>query len=242
MPDPISSSNPMQSSDPYADDVGKVSRDPNPNSSQPEPVASSSPAVPVLVNSVPQPRSVLPPAAPSPPPSTANNNAQRTSERVGIAPYAVAGKTAAGDSVYAGVAGLRGRDPKTGFEAEVLSASVQVGAQNEAQIGLVRVGGRAGGLVGAGAGMEVMSLRANLGIHNDDGSTGFNIGVSATTVGAQVIEGDGEPTSTTLGLSSGPSAAVSAGLRDIDKDGKREVCLGVSLGLSTLGICLETPF
>jgi len=240
MPDPISSSNANQSTsptyDPYSDEVGKVSRADAPNSSQAAPEALGSPAVPVLINSVRPPASALPPPAPSAPPSAANNNAQRTTERHGVAPYAAAGKAAAGDSGYAGVALVKGRDPKTGLEAEVLSASVQVGAQNEVQVGLVRVGGSVGMLSGS---VEAMTARANAGIHNDDGSTGFNVGAGATLIGSEATVGSAN--GLTFGLAASVGAGASVGGRDLDADGRAELCARVSYGPLTVGLCLESP-
>ena len=203
------------------------------SNSQAEPPVNSSPAVAKLVSSAPRPPSVLPPAASGP---GANNNAQRTSDRSGVAPYAASGKTTTGDSVYAGVAGLKGRDPKSGGEAEVLSFSGQVGAQNEAQLGLVRVAGASGFLSGSA---EAFTLRANIGIHNDDGSTGLNIGAGGTAVG---LEGTlGRETSVTYGLAGSVGSAASIGVRDLDGDGAAELCARVSLGPITVGICLENP-
>jgi hypothetical protein len=238
MPEPISSSSPQSSSigsDPTLDDAGQICRNDAPNSSQPEPTASTAPAVGKLVSSVPPPASVLPPAA-SAPPSQAQNNAQRTSEHSGIAPYAAAGITGgAGDAVYAGVAALKGRDPKTGIEVEVFSASGQVGGQNEAQAGMARLGisGKRGGITA-----EFFSARANGGVHNDDGSTGVNCGALATIAGIEgtLISG---ASSFTLGFAAGVGDAISAGARDVDGDGTPEWCVKASLGVVTLGICTE---
>lgn len=249
MPDPISSSSstpPTSSSyDPYADDVNMMSRAdapnssqagaPAPNSSQAEPPAARPPAVARLVSSVPTPPVALPPKAPSAPASTANNNAQRTSERNGIAAYANAGKTAAGDSAYVSVALLKGRD-KSGAEVEVASASAQVGAQSEVQIGFQRLAGSRGPLSGS---VETFTARANIGIHNDDGSTGLNVGAGATAVG---FEGTvGRVNSVTYGVSGSVGAAGSAGVRDIDNDGKSELCARFSWGPVTVGACVENP-
>jgi hypothetical protein len=142
MPEPIPSNGSQPSTnsnyDPYCDDVGLMSRADAPNSSQAQPIspqaepsATSPSAVPRLVSSVPPPPWALPPSSPTPP-GPANNNAQRTDARSGVAPYLSAGRTAAGDSVYAGAALVKGRDT-SGAAVEVLSASVQVGAQTELQ-------------------------------------------------------------------------------------------------------------
>jgi hypothetical protein len=240
MPEPISCSNANQSTssdfDPHLDDVGKVSRAEVPNSSRVEPEALSSPAVPLLVSAVPPRASVLPPPTTGAAEIAVNNNAQRTSDRSGIAPYAAAAKTAAGDSVFVGAALLKGRDAKTGLQAEVLSVSAQVGAQNEFQIGLVRVAGGIGPLTGS---VENMTARANAGIHNDDGSTGFNLGAGAIVIGGEATLGTA--TSGTFGLAVSMGEGASLGFRDIDGDGAPELCGRVSSGAVTLGLCLESP-
>lgn len=248
MPDPVpsSSSTPSvnPSYDPYSDDVGKVSRADAPNSSsappsgngsQCEPPAASAPAVGKLVTAVPRPPSVLPPAATTPPASTANNNAQRTTER-NLSPYADADVTASGDSLFAGVALLKGRFPKSNGEAEVLSVSGQIGAQTEVQLGFQRLAGTHGALTGS---VDAFTARANLGIHNDDGSTGFNAGAGVTAIG---FEGSvGVASRLTYGVAAGMGAGVSVGVRDVDRDGNGELCARVSIGPVTVGACLENP-
>jgi hypothetical protein len=243
MPEPISRSvSPSVNTgvDPYSDDVGQMSRAESPNSSQAEPQiassaaeppAPSSPAVPKLVSSVPPPPSVLPPTG-----STANSNAQRTSQRVGVAPYADAGVTTAENSAYAGVAVVKGRDPKSGVDVEALSASVQIGAQSEVQVGLQRVAGSRGALTGS---VETFTARANVGVYNDDGSKGLNVGACATAIGFEgTIGGD---SSLTYGVAASAGAAGSVGVRDLDRDGKTELCARLSLGPVTLGLCMEDP-
>jgi len=203
-------------------------------SSSAEPAEGSSPAVPKLVSSVPPLPSMLPPAA-SLPVSTANNNAERTSERIGIGPYAAAG-TAGGDSMYASVAALKGRDASSGAEVEVLSASIQLGAQNEGQLTFVRVAGGSGALRGS---TEAFTARANIGIHNDDGSTGLNVGAGAAAVGFEATIG--RESSLTTGLAASIGYGASVGVRDVDGDGKTELCARVSGGPITIGLCVESP-
>jgi hypothetical protein len=187
--------------------------------------------VPQLVSSLPPPPSALPPTAPS-----SNNNAQRTSERLGVTPFVDAGLTRAGSSVYAGVALLKGRDPGSGIEAEVLSASAQIGAQNEVQFGLQRISGSRGALTGS---VETFTARAQAGIYNDDGSKGLNLGAGAAAIG---FEGTiGGANSATFGVAASVGAAVSFGVRDADHDGRTELCARVALGATTFGLCLENP-
>jgi hypothetical protein len=246
MPDPISSNRYQQSAnpdyDPYSDDVGLMSRADAPNSSQAQPIspqaepsATRPSAVPRLVSSVPPPPSALPPSLPTPAAPAANNNAQRTDERLGVAPYLSAGKTAAGESVYAGAALVKGRDA-SGAVVEVLSASAQLGAQTELQVGLQRIAGTHGTLSG---GVETFTLRANVGIHNDDGSVGLNIGAGATAVGFEATAGGAN--SATYGVGAGVGAGASVGVRDVDRDGKAELCARLSFGPVTVGACVENP-
>jgi len=139
--------------------------------------------------------------------------------------------------VYAGVAALKGRDPKSGLEVEVGSASGQVGTQTEFQAGLVRIGRstRDGSVA-----IESFTLRANAGIYNDDGSVGLNAGAQATALGGETTFGTA--TSVTVGVSAGVGVAGSVGVRDADKDGKHEICVKGSYLAGTLGICVETSF
>ena len=246
MPDPIqssSSSNPNY--DPYSDELGQMSRADAPNSSTLESSIGSSQvealpppeaSVATLVSSLPRPASELPPTSSSTPPSTANSNAQRTTDRNVIAPYVDAGVTASGDSLHAGAALLKGRDPKSGAEVEVLTVSGQIGAQTEVQLGLQRLTGARGALSGS---VETFTARANIGIHNDDGSTGFNVGAGVTAIG---FEGTvGGASRLTYGVGAGMGASISAGAADVDHDGSTELCARVSLGPVTVGACLEDP-
>jgi len=238
MPDPISSNSsqpPNVGSDPTLDDAGRVCRSDAPNSSEPE-LGSTPPAVTKLLSTLPPAASVLPPSAPSARAPEAQNSAQRTTERGGIASYAAAGVTGgARDALYAGVAALKGRDTKTGIEVEVFSTSAQVGGENEAQAGLARLGisGSCGSVT-----TEFLTARAHGGAHNDDGSTGINAGALATGAG---IEGtlSSAAESVTAGLSLSVGLAGSIGLRDANHDNLPELCVKGSVGFVTLGVCVE---
>lgn len=248
MPEPVRSSSSTPSANPsydaYSDDVGKVSRADAPNSSsaassdgslQCALPAPSAPAVEKLVGAVPAPLSILPAPAATPLASTADNNAQRTTERL-LAPYADADVTGSRDSLFAGVALLKGSAAKSNGEVELASVSGQIGAQSEVQLGFQRVAGTHGALSGS---VETFTARANIGIHNDDGSTGFNVGAGLTAVG---FEGSfGGATRFTYGVSGGLGAGVSVGVRDVDDDGNGELCARVSVGSITAGACLENP-
>ena len=249
MPDPISSYRSPQATgasdfDPHADDVGMMSRADAPNSCQAQPDAESLQeeasaatlsSVPKLVSSVPPAPSALPAPSPSPTASTALNNAQRTEERRGVAPYLSAGTAGGGETWYVGAALLKGRDA-SGAAIEFLSGSVQVGAQSEAQLGFQRIAGNGGVVSGS---VETFTARANMGIHNDDGSLGWNVGAGVTAVGFEVTIG--EATSLTYGVGAGFGAGASLGARDSDGDGKTEFCGRASAGPVTVGVCLEDP-
>lgn len=162
------------------------------------------------------------------------NNAQRTSGREPTG-YADSGVTSTGDTLYAGAAALKGRDPNTGVEVEVFSASGQLGGENELQAGFVRTGisGKNGSL-----GVEAFTARAAGGAHNDDGSVGINSGAQATAIAVEgtVPVGDG---SLTLGASVSVGAAFSFGAKDADGDGRAEFCARLSYGPVTVGACVE---
>lgn len=131
---------------------------------------------------------------------------------------------------------LKGVPPKSSGEVELLSVSGQIGAQTEVQLGFQRVAGTLGVLSGS---VETFTARANIGIHNDDGSTGFNVGAGVTAVG---LEGSvGGATRLTYGVAGGMGVGVSVGLRDIDDDGNSELCARGSYGPVTVGFCLENP-
>lgn len=180
-----------------------------------------------------------PPAPPAPPPKPSTNNATRTAERdLSSGAYADAGYAPGGHAVYAGAAAIKGRDARSGVEIEAMSASVQVGAQHEAQITGIRLGvsGKNGSLSAEGA-----TVNAHIGIHNPDGSTGMNTGAGAVLVSAEGTAALGA-NSVTLGVGAGLGAEFSAGARDKDSDGKPEACFRLGLKFLTVGACVELPF
>jgi hypothetical protein len=173
-----------------------------------------------------------------PPDPVAELNAGRTSSRRGIRGDVESGVTSEG-AHYVGVAALKGRDP-TGLELEVFTLSLQEGRQNEAQLGMARVGGAARDGSFAGS-VEVFTAKANAGPHNSDGSRGLNVGAVATAVG---LEGtwNGDYLSVTGGASVGVGGEISLGKRDADHDGRAEYCLrlsGGALAFFTAGVCIE---
>lgn len=171
------------------------------------------------------------------PPREPVNNAQRTSANT-PAPYADAGVTEDGIA-YAGAAAIKGRDENTGIEMEIYSASVQVGTQNEAQVGMARLGVSSDS--GANnATMDIFTAQASAGIHNKDGSTGLNVGATAVAVGIEGTASTGA-SGVTGGLSVGVGGEVSVGTRDADGDGYGEAAIRVSAGFITVGIQIEDP-
>lgn len=172
--------------------------------------------------------------------SEPTNNAQRTSATA-PAPYADAGVTDDGVA-YAGVAAIKGRDANTGIEMEIYSASVQVGAQNEAQAGMARLGISSDSGANS-ASMDIFTAQAHAGIYNKDGSTGFNVGATAVAVGVEGTASTGA-SGVTGGVSIGVGAEYSAGVRDADGDGYGEIGLRGTLELGvgvTIGIQIEDP-
>ena len=178
-----------------------------------------------------------PPAPPAAPPKQATNNATRTSERsLDAGAYGAAGHSDESDAFYAGVAALKGRDASG--EVEILSASVQVGAQNEAQATGVRVAtSNAHGSISVEGG----TANAHAGFSNPDGSTGINGGAQASAV---YVEGtlSGAANSLTAGVGFGSGAEGSIGVRDKDHDGNPEVCFRVAASFGMVGACIEIPF
>lgn len=172
--------------------------------------------------------------------SEATNNAQRTSA-MAPAPYADAGVTDDGIA-YAGVAAIKGRDADSGIEMEIYSASVQVGAQNEAQAGMARLGISSDSGANS-ASMDIFTAQAHAGIYNKDGSTGINVGATAVAVGVEGTASTGA-SGVTGGVSIGVGAEYSAGIRDADGDGYGEIGLRGTLELGvgvTIGIQIEDP-
>ena len=86
--------------------------------------------------------------------------------------------------------------------------------------------------------VELFTARAAGGAHNDDGSVGINSGMIATIAGVEGTFVHGVQ-SFTLGVAAGAGAAASMGLRDSDGNLLPEMCFKASIGLVTVGACLE---
>ncbi len=168
------------------------------------------------------------------------NNAQRTSAISTPAPYADAGVT--DEIAYAGVALIKGRDERTGIEIEAFTGSVQVGEQNEAQVGMARLGVSSDDGSNS-ASMDIFTAQIHGGVHNKDGSTGINGGATAVAIGVEGTASTGA-SGVTGGVSIGVGAEYSVGVRDADGDGYGEIGLRgtLELGLGvTIGIQIEDP-
>ena len=170
--------------------------------------------------------------------SSETNNAQRTTANSKPDVYADARVTRDG-TAYAGAAMLKGRDESSGIEVEAFTGSVQVGLQNEAQVGMTRLGisSKDGS---NSATMDIFTAQANAGFYNKDGSTGLNGGAMAVAVGVEGTASTGA-TGVTGGLSISAGVEGSVGVRDQDGDGYGEACLRVGLMFFTVGIQIEDP-
>jgi hypothetical protein len=172
-----------------------------------------------------------------PTPST-DNNASRTTVRQSVTPYAEAGTTQDSTSVYAGAALVKTHLPGDN-DLELMSGSGQVGIESEVQASAAR-GTLTSGmfLFDAAVSADLLTLRLNLGIQNDDGSVGANIGGTAELVGVEVTASR-SGWSATFGLSASAGAAASVGFRDADGDGREELCGKISIPAVTVGLCAE---
>lgn len=149
------------------------------------------------------------------------------------------GATHSGDERHAGPP-VKTNDLK-GLEIEVFGASARVGKEQvDLRAGLGRLdlkGGSVDGWHASGA-MEVLTGRFNAGIHNDDGTTGANLGLGGTLIGGEVTLGYGR-WSVTAGAALSAGVAFSSGEADVDGDGAVERCAKGSAKVVTLGVCTE---
>jgi hypothetical protein len=90
--------------------------------------------------------------------------------------------------------------------------------------------------------MDVFTARAAMGVHNADGSFGWNAGATATAIGGEGTVQFGSASSLTAGASVGIGLEGSLGFRDADGDKAPELCGRAVMGWATLGLCLEAPF
>lgn len=201
------------------------------------------------VGTAPETESQSPSPSPSPPksasakspppkPASPSTNAARTTQRdVHQGVYGEAGVTDDKRNVFFGAAVIKGSTPE-GVEVEMGTASVQVGLQNEAQVGAGRAGYQGKYVSGS---IESFTASAQAGIDNADGSVGANVGLGATAASIEVT-GKYSGSSVTAGLSAGLGMSASIGLRDDDKDGKKEVCVRTAFEFVIAGGCIELPF
>lgn len=127
-----------------------------------------------------------------------------------------------------------------GAEGEVVTYSRKHGSQNEVDITGARVRRAISEVPGLSVSGELVRARSNVGIHNEDGSTGFNIGATVTAAQKTAHYDPGDGNSGHLGIGIGAGAAFSVGTRDADADGKEEVCVSASVFMVSGGICWES--
>ena len=166
----------------------------------------------------------------------AATTAERTAQTPLTRLYSAAGTTA--DSVYATAGLCYGRDPNSGVTEELGTVSAQIGAQNELQITGLRMGiqNENGDALGA----EALSARVGFGIHNQDGSTGLNVGASATLIGVDGTQDQADGNTTAAGAGVAAAFEASVGVRDADHDGKSELCARVAVKpFFSIGACAE---
>ncbi|MBK6849336.1 MAG: hypothetical protein IPG96_18000 [Proteobacteria bacterium] len=117
------------------------------------------------------------------------------------------------------------------------SSRAQFGAQNEAASFLLRLSATAPDGRWSNA-TEVYGIKTGGGTLNPDGSEGVNM---TATASAMSWEGTwhGEDLSLTAGVGVGVGLHGSLGVRDRDGDHRLEGCVRASIGLATIGLCIE---
>jgi hypothetical protein len=144
--------------------------------------------------------------------------------------------------VYAHAALLSGHDPNTGLDLEVLSVAAQAGPRAASVEGVFERFGFSSADGTKSIHADLLSATAELRTHNSDESNGIGLGASASSIGVELTLGGGGDNSFTVGAGVGVGAHASVGLRDIDNDGKAEICARFGVTLFTIAGCVETPF
>jgi hypothetical protein len=144
-------------------------------------------------------------------------------------------------TAYAEAALVHGRNPDTGFIADMAAVSARAGGQAEVEVTGLRIGvtgdeGRDELL------LEGLTAGGAVGSHNPDGSVGFNASVGASLASARATV-NVRGSSVTLGTSVSVSAGFSVGKRDSDTDGVTEYCVSASIPGAPVsgGVCVEAP-
>jgi hypothetical protein len=133
---------------------------------------------------------------------------------------------------------LFGRSVTIDTELDSVSVSATA-AQATAQASVVRFGLQSHDR-GHSFSAEAFSVKASSGAINPDGSIGRNVSLTATTVGAEItLTHSGN--SVTFGAGAGIGGEFSIGTRDFDKDKRPELCARGSVGVFTVGFCVENP-
>ena len=82
--------------------------------------------------------------------------------------------------------------------------------------------------------------KASVGTDNPDGSKGVHAGASAGASAEVTLRSESGDTSFTVGGSAGPGVGASFGVRDVNQDGKTEMCGSVTHGWLTVAGCAPT--
>jgi len=147
---------------------------------------------------------------------------------------------AADGELQRGSMGVYNQQNSDGSGATLLEFALQKGEDKNVQLTVERsnfaIEHRSG--FGLSLSGDVGVFRANSGVHNDDGSVGYNIGLSAEAAGLEATVST-PVASVTLGASVSWGLSGSSGFRDADHDGKPEYCARVSVPAFTFGGCLE---
>lgn len=133
------------------------------------------------------------------------------------------------------------QDDKGLLQSNVFEAKLEAGEQTQISGGLIkaRIGDQKPGAASLSA--ELMTVRAGYGTRNEDGSKGFNAGVVLRAAGVESTISTGA-SGLTVGVGPGIGLAASVGVRDADKDGYAEACLGLDIGVLKIGgVQLEDP-
>ncbi len=136
---------------------------------------------------------------------------------------------------------LRGHDPATGLDLDVLSFAAEAGPRG---VRATAVAERVGLSTADGTQQihaDLLSAGIELATRNPDASEGLALSASAAALDVEATLPLGDANSLTLGASLGVGFHVSAGFRDIDHDGKPELCVKAT-EIVTVGACIELPW
>jgi hypothetical protein len=136
---------------------------------------------------------------------------------------------------------LRGHDPPIGLDLEVLSFAAEAGPRG---VRASAIAERVGLSTADGAQQihaDLLSAGIELSTRSADASEGLAVSASAAALDVEATLPLGHANGLTLGASLGVGFHLSAGLRDIDHNGKPELCVRAT-EIVTVGACIELPF